>query len=82
MRIPDINRLVKCEELLKRVSENLEKVLDNMHKQKLDDTKAYAEIENYRRAVSHTKYWLSKTAGVAREDVPDEQWKHYNNKLL
>lgn len=82
MRIPDINRLYKCEELLKRVHDNLYKVLENMHKQKQDDTNAYAEIQNYRKDVDHMIFWLSGTARKAREDVPEEQWKKYNNKLL
>ena len=82
MRIPDINRLDKCKELLKRVYDNLDKVLDNMWKQNLDGSNAYAEIQNYRKDVDHMISWLSGTARKAREDVPEEQWKKYNNKLI
>lgn len=82
MRIPDINRLYKCEELLKRVHDNLDKVLDNMWKQKQDDTNAYAEIQNYRKDVDHMIFWLSGTAREAREEVTEEQWNKYINKLL
>ena len=82
MRIPDINRLGKCEELLSRVIDNLGKVADNLYRQDLECTKEYREVQEYSQAAHELLQNILLTRKVAWEDTPEEVKKKYINKLL
>ena len=82
MRIPDINRLGKCDDLLERVVNNLEKVVMNLCKQGLEKTETCEDVQRYAHEALELQCAIK---GIERDEyakLPAEEIKKYDNKFL
>ena len=81
MRIPDINRLGKCDDLLERVVNNLQAVVMNLCKQGLEETETCEDVQRYAHAALELQCAIKRLKSDEYAKLPAEEIKKYDDKF-